>query len=194
MFFLPLFPHSRYHAHLELPEGEKLLPILTREFYTVWAWLLVHPFSIPALSIKVQGNIFLACRKHQYWLSVEWILWLLGSGGWWKWEDGIRKKKGTKWKALHEVSLCRCIIGSLPWFQPWPWGGWVCAVGLVLSKCTPDDDVRGPKVTRTLTMQPNIYYSRKQMIKDLISSVWTPHCAAALETKFPTGWYPEGLG
>lgn len=66
MFFLPLFPHSGYHAHLELLEGEKLLPILTREFYTVWAWLLVYPFSIPALSIKVQGNIFLACRKLQY--------------------------------------------------------------------------------------------------------------------------------
>lgn len=45
-------------------------------------------------------------------------------------------------------------------------------VNLYISN-VPDDDVRGPKVTRSLIMQqPANYCLQKEMIKGLISSTW----------------------
>lgn len=136
------------------------------------------------LAIKVQWRLaeFCAHSKHQYWVPVEWGLWISG--------DGVveRAREALEIKIQNErlcmKSICVGVIGSLPWFEQLPWRGWVCAVGLVLWNCTPgmcQTTMWGVQRSPDLTQSSNQlnYYPQKQMMKDLISSRWAiaPCCS-----------------
>lgn len=126
----------------------------------------IYLFSIPPLLIKVWWSIW-QCSLCAVNINTEYLLnkcyknWKSGVR-WLKWEDGTGNKRiQNKKLCMKSVEQCRC---SWQCARVWriAWRGWVCAVGLARSnhiiRNVPDDDVRGPKVTRTLTVwQPAEY-------------------------------------